>query len=111
MPHKGRRDDRSEEAQAWRRLYRTKRWLETRRAQLAAHPLCAMCKPRVVSATVCDHKDKDSKRTEEGFFAGPFQSLCKTHHDSTRQREERTGNVIGCDESGIPLDPKSPWRA
>lgn len=110
MPHKGRRDDRSEEAQQWRRLYRTKRWLGTRAKQLADYPLCAMCLPRIVSATVCDHVDKDSKATEEGFFGGPFQSLCKTHHDATRQREEKRGYIIGSDESGQPLDPQHPWN-
>ena len=106
----GRRDDRSDEAKAYRRLYRTKRWQWTRADQLARHPLCAMCLPSVTLATICDHADKDSKATEEGFFRGPFNSLCKTHHDSTRQREERRGYVIGCDESGLPLDPGHHWN-
>jgi hypothetical protein len=54
-----------------------------------------MCKEqgRVTAATVCDHIDKHSKLTIEGFFAGPFQSLCKAHHDSAKQSEERTGIV------------------
>lgn len=65
---------------------------------------------RVTPATVCDHVDPKSKATEEGFFQGPFESLCKTHHDSTKQREEKRGHVIGCDESGAPLDPQHPWN-
>lgn len=107
----GRRDNRSPEAKAYRRLYQTDRWFRLRTQQLSDYPLCAMCLPRVVAAEVCDHVDKDSKATEEGFFRGPFQSLCKVHHDSTRQREEKRGHAIGCDENGIPLDPNSPWRA
>lgn len=103
-------DYRSQEAESYRRLYKTARWQRTREAQLRAHPLCAMCLPRITAATVCDHKDKDSKKTEEGFFAGPFQSLCKTHHDSTRQREEKRGHLLGCDEAGRPLDPRHPWN-
>lgn len=103
-------DQRSEEAEQWRRLYRTKRWLETRARQLRDHPLCAMCLPGITGATVCDHVDKDSKATEEGFFAGPFNSLCATHHNSTRQREEKRGHMIGSDESGAPLDPRHPWN-
>jgi 5-methylcytosine-specific restriction protein A len=104
------RDQRSEKAAEYRRLYRTKRWLSIRAQQLTHYPLCAMCLPRITAATVCDHADKDSKATEEGFFAGPFQSLCKTHHDSTRQREEKRGHMIGSDESGAPLDPRHPWN-
>ena len=69
-----------------------------------------MCLPRVTPATVCDHVDKDSKRTVDGFFGGPFQSLCKDHHDSTKQRQEKRGHVIGCDEAGVPLDPNHPWN-
>lgn len=103
-------DLRSEAAAEYRRLHRTRQWQETRARQLSAHPLCAMCLPRVTAATVCDHVDKDSKATEEGFFAGPFQSLCKTHHDSTKQREERRGRIIGCDDDGVPLDPKHHWN-
>jgi 5-methylcytosine-specific restriction protein A len=110
MASMGKRDDRSEAAQEYRRLYRTARWQRTRTAQLARHPLCAMCLPRLTPATICDHADKASKATEAGFFAGPFNSLCKTHHDSTRQREERRGHVIGCDESGLPLDPRHHWN-
>lgn len=106
-----RRDDRrSEEAAEYRRLYRTKRWQATRAKQLSDHPLCAMCMPRIVPATVCDHADKASKATEEGFFSGPFNSLCKTHHDATRQREERRGYIIGSDEAGMPRDPNHHWN-
>ncbi|MGQ9088597.1 HNH endonuclease, partial [Klebsiella pneumoniae] len=38
-----------------------------------------------------------------------WQGLCKQHHDSTKQRMEKRGTVIGCDESGMPLDPNSHW--
>lgn len=103
-------DKRSEAASEYRRLYRTRRWLQTRADQLSRHPLCFMCLPRVTAATVCDHVDKASKATEEGFFAGPFQSLCKTHHDSTKQREEKRGHRIGCDDDGWPIDPKHHWN-
>jgi len=114
MPYQGGRDQRrSPEAQVWRRLYNTKRWRETRRAQLARQPLCETCLTMGVTtaATVCNHADKDSKATEAGFFAGPFTSECKPCHDGLIQSQERRGHIIGCDESGIPLDPNSPWRA
>lgn len=105
-------DQRSEQAGQYRWLYRTKRWLETRARQLSEHPLCAMCLEdgRITAATVCNHVDKDSKLTIEGFFAGPFNSLCTTHHDSTQQRMEKRGHGIGSDAAGMPLDPNHHWN-
>ena len=105
-------DIRSAKAQAYRSLYKTARWRETRKRQLSAQPLCRMCEQqgRTTPATVCDHDDPKSKETEEGFFAGPFSSLCKVHHDSTKQRQERRGHVIGCDANGWPLDPEHRWN-
>lgn len=34
------------------------------------------------------------------FFEGPFESLCKRHHDSEKQRIEKSGE-FGCDNNGI----------
>ncbi|MDF7455764.1 HNH endonuclease, partial [Proteus mirabilis] len=39
-----------------------------------------------------------------------FQSLCELHHNSTKQRIEKSGKVIGCNADGIPLDPNSHWN-
>lgn len=105
-------DRRSEQAEGWRRLYRTRQWQGIRTAQLAAHPLCAMCLEdgRTTAATICNHVDKDSKATVEGFFAGPFNSLCATHHDSTQQRFEKRGVMPGCGTDGVPLDAGHHWN-
>ena len=104
------RDQRSGQAETYRRLYRTQRWLETRAKQLADHPLCDMCLPRITAATVCNHVDRNAKLTEQGFFAGPFNSLCTTHHNSTQQRMEKRGHGIGSDDAGMPLDPNHHWN-
>ena len=103
-------DRRSAEAAAYRRLYRTRRWLQERDRQLTEHPLCAMCLPRVTAATVCDHVDPRDKGDLETFFKGPFASLCKLHHDSSKQRQERRGHGIGSNEQGYPIDPDHPWN-
>jgi 5-methylcytosine-specific restriction protein A len=103
-------DQRSEKATEYRRLYRTKRWLAERADHLSRNPLCAMCLPRTTAATVCDHVDPRDKDDPELFFTGKKQSLCKAHHDSTKQREEKRGHMIGSDESGAPLDPRHPWN-
>jgi 5-methylcytosine-specific restriction protein A len=105
-------DQRSEQAGAYRHLYKTARWRSTRADQLARQPLCETClsQGRITAATVCNHIDKDAKATEEGFYAGPFTSLCAPHHDSTQQRIEKRGHGIGCDASGMPLDPNHHWN-
>lgn len=103
-------DTRSPEAQAYRRLYGTARWRRTREAQLTKQPLCEMCLPRITRATVCDHVDPKSKASPTTFFAGPFASLCKPHHDGAKQRQERRGYVVGCDADGRPRDPNHPWN-
>lgn len=105
-------DRRSEQAEGWRRLYKTRQWQGIRTAQLSAHPLCAMCLEdgHTTPATICNHVDKSAKATVEGFYAGPFNSLCAAHHDSTQQSDERTGRIKGCDESGWPRDPRHAWN-
>lgn len=103
-------DQRSPQAERYRRLYNTARWKRTRAAQLASYPLCAMCLEagREQPAFACDHVDPASKETD--FFGGPFQSLCEQHHNITKQRSERAGYPIGCDAAGRPRDPAHPWN-
>lgn len=73
--------------------YHTARWQKLRRQQLQSEPLCAMCLPRPVEATVCDHIEPH-KGDLEKFWAGPFQSLCKACHDGPKQRIERGSRPI-----------------
>lgn len=106
-----RRDQRSAEAEGWRRLYKTKRWREIRAEQLANEPLCRMCSAmgRVTAASICDHV-KPHKGVLDLFWDGEKQSLCPTHHDATKQAEERRGVMIGSGLDGRPLDPTHPWH-
>ena len=39
-----------------------------------------------------------------------WQSLCKKCHDGAKQRMEKSGVVVGCNLSGLPLDPKHHWQ-
>lgn len=94
-------DYRSPEAQVYRRWYKSARWQKLRARQLQHEPLCRMCKAQgqVTEATICDHLTPH-KGNETAFWSGPFQSLCKLHHDSSKQSEERTGRkavTIGVD--------------
>ena len=88
-----------------KRWYKTARWQRLRAMHLAGEPLCRMCKVerRTTPATVCDHVEPHRGDWDK-FWAGPFQSLCKQHHDSDKQRIEKGGKArprIGLD--GWPI--------
>ncbi|MFV0262675.1 MAG: HNH endonuclease signature motif containing protein [Kluyvera sp.] len=106
------------------RIYGSK-WDRERLVYLRAYPLCVMCQEqgKVAAATVVDHitphelkealRSGDttaiSKAQKLFWSRSNWQGLCKPHHDSTKQRMEKRGFIIGCDESGVPLDPASHW--
>ena len=92
-------------------MYKTNRWRAIRERQLAEHPLCAMHlqQGKHVRATVCDHVERHGG-DEQRFFAGPFQSLCKACHDGPKQSQEHTGQMLGSDANGWPLDPNHFWN-
>jgi 5-methylcytosine-specific restriction enzyme A len=73
----------------------TRQWEKARRAFLAQHPLCVMCKAegRATSATDLDHKIPH--RSDQALFwdAANWQPLCHAHH-SRKTRAER-GRVFG----------------
>lgn len=100
-------DHRSPEAAIYRVWYKSPRWRAIRTDQLKREPLCRMCRPRFTPATICDHVSPH-RGDETAFFAGPFQSLCKPHHDSAKQKAELAGFGAECDASGWPTDPRHP---
>lgn len=57
-----------------------------------------------------DHIDPHRGDMKKFWDSANWQSLCKTCHDSIKQRLEKSGIVEGCDVNGIPLDPNHPWR-
>lgn len=103
----------------------TSAWQRARDGFLRAHPLCAEHAKRgdVVAAALVDHiqaprlkQAKDSKDAEritqaQALFwnRDNWQPLCKSCHDSIKQRFEKSGRVAGCDTSGMPLDPNHHW--
>ncbi len=109
------------------RIYGSK-WDKARLSFLRENPLCVMCSQqgRVVAAAVVDHirphklkvamehgNRDDIAQAQKLFWSRDnWQSLCKQHHDSTKQRMERHGaTAIGCDVNGYPLDPCSHWNS
>jgi 5-methylcytosine-specific restriction enzyme A len=86
-------------------LHGTRRWRQRAQAQLRNQPLCAMCMQQglIVAASVADHI-QPHKNDSNLFWDGALQSLCKYHHDSAKQRREKSGRHCNpCDINGRPL--------
>ncbi|MDJ0922107.1 MAG: hypothetical protein QNI84_13350 [Henriciella sp.] len=92
-------------------LYKTSRWKQRRKRQLAAQPLCEMCLARGITtlATIADHVEPH-RGDPIKFFEGELQSLCKSDHDSLKQQQEKSGfhRAIGVD--GLPVDANHPYN-
>lgn len=80
----------------WSHLYNNSRWRKLRLRQLSKDPLCKDCLNQglVTEATVCDHIDPH-KGDMAMFWEGPFQSLCKYHHDVKTITEDGGLNSAG----------------
>jgi 5-methylcytosine-specific restriction enzyme A len=77
-------------AKPWRAWYGLPVWQQIRDEQLEKQPLCERCDRDgiVRAATVVNHR-KPHRGDWDRFVAGPFESVCKPHHDGEVQREER----------------------
>lgn len=87
-----------------RHLYKTARWERVRCEQLSRQPLCERCLSQeiVELATVVHHKV--AHRGALGlFWDGPFESLCKSHHDRDGQLEDHGKTVIRFGPDGWPI--------
>lgn len=95
----------------YQHLYATKQWRAIRKDYLERNPLCVMCLADgyITEAKVVDHINPHRGNLNL-FYNGPFQSLCKMHHDSTKQRQEKSGYQPGGDESGRPIDLNHHWN-
>lgn len=71
-------------------LYNSREWREGRIEHLRANPCCKRCddEGRVTEATVVDHKVPHQGNRELFFDRDNWESICKPHHDSDKQREE-----------------------
>jgi len=61
-------------------------WDQARKAWLDRHPFCVRCGKR---ADVVDHKIPHRGDKQLFWDRSNWQSLCFTHHNSSKQREER----------------------
>ena len=97
-------DRRSEEAEQYRRLYRTARWRALRHQQLSIQPLCEWCIEREeVTAATEVHHDGPHRGDIDRFWNGPFVSTCKPCHASRGQLEDNGKTVVRYGPDGWPL--------
>lgn len=84
-------------------------WQKARACFLRQHPLCAMCQEdgHLTPASVVDHIKPHRGDLALFWDESNWQPLCATHHNSTKQREERGAGPIGCDVHG---NPRRGWR-
>lgn len=81
------------------------RWQQARLDYLGAHPLCVMCQPRCVQATVVDHRIPHEGDQALFWDRKNWQSLCKSHHDGTKQALERSGKPrLAFGPNGEPIE-------
>ncbi len=99
------KDYRSEEAKAYRLLYKRVSWKRLRDEHLRGEPLCVYCKKsgEITSADLVDHIKPH--RGNIRLFLDPenLQSLCEPHHSGHKQREELGQKVIHFDANGWPI--------
>lgn len=64
----------------------------------------------VVRAVVVDHKVPHRGDMNLFWDKSNWQALCKQCHDGHKQRQEKSGVVVGCSADGLPLDTNHHWH-
>src|SRR5262249_38280064 len=93
----------------WDAGYSKPRWAGIKRHQLLVHPVRSVWLARRIGerATICDYVEPHHGDVNK-FWLGPFMSLCKRCHDSTKRLVEMRGFRPDVGLDGWPLDPRHP---
>ena len=88
-----------------------RRWRKARLLYLPIPPLGVYCERdgQTRSATVVDHVEPHRGDLTLFWDERNWQALCQVHHDSTKQRMEKSGKAVGCDVEGNPLVRLDHW--
>jgi 5-methylcytosine-specific restriction enzyme A len=98
-------DPRSAAAAQYRRWYSTAAWRQLSAAQLWREPHCRFCLAmgRESVATQVDHQVPHRGNRERFFDPSNLISLCKPHHDATKQRLEHGRHLVPVGKDGWPV--------
>lgn len=91
-------------------LYKTKQWKAIRAKRFHKEPTCRMCRAQGIETPVfiVDHIKPHRGDTNLFFDFNNTQSLCKHHHDSAKQFQEKRGFSGQVGNDGWPSDPLHP---
>src|SRR5262245_29236199 len=86
------------------------RWHIAAKKHLRAHPLCAMCASKNVTARgrIVDHITPHRGDLALFWNAQNWQSLCASCHSSSKQQIERRGYSTKIGIDGYPVDERHP---
>ena len=87
-------------------------WQKASRQYLVESPLCVYCLRMggITPATVVDHIIPHKGDDELFWDTANWQALCKSCHDSVKQKEE-SGKIDGaCDQMGNPVSSAHHWN-
>lgn len=101
------KDQRSEEAREWRKLYKTAQWVKGRAWHLRNNPLCVFCleQGRAEPAELVDHIKPHRGDKTIFFDAKNWQSLCWSCHSRIKQKIEANEHLPEIDpETGWPVE-------
>lgn len=103
------KDKRSSEAQAYRHLYKSSRWIKARARFIFNNPLCKFCMEydaRAVAADIVDHIKPHKGDLQLFWDETNWQSLCKPCHDGRKQRSEKNSHLPEIGLDGWPIEQK-----
>jgi len=92
--------------------YNTAQWRKLRQMVLNEEPLCRMCHKagRITPADAVDHIKPHGGDWELFISRDNLQALCRECHNTQKQMQEIHGHSQACDDKGMPLDERHPWR-
>lgn len=88
----------------FKKIYNSNTWKRLRAWKLRQNPICEYCRKR--PATDVDHFIP-LRDGVDPYDESNLRSVCAHCHRLKTRNGER---VVGCDDSGVPLDPRHPWN-
>lgn len=103
-------DRRSEEASAYRHLYKSRAWRDLRTKIFVRDlGICGICGKIIVGRYDVDHKIPHKGNLMLFWDEANLQVLHPSCHAQAKQQDEARGFQAGCDGAGMPIDPGHHW--